>query len=175
MAGSPLRRFTIADLMIFVAAAAAGLMIQRLIRREIDAETPRSHYTAFWYWSSQASPLVLACPVALLISRAIPPRPRARALFRQPGTMACLSVVCMWMLDVVISSMQLFSSTLDLTISFYFNTVLYSGHTVVLTWGVMALARIWRPEATWIDRAGRGLGIMLIILWIGMRLSFLYL
>ncbi len=38
------------------------------------------------------------------------------------------------------------------------------GFGVVAVWGTMALARRWRPEPGWIDRAGRVIGWLWIAL-----------
>ena len=109
----------------------------------------------------------MALTIVLLILRIMPPRPRWRSLFRQPGMIACLTLVVQWLLK---DSFMLLSTVLStnryVSVSSYFMGPLYSGQGVILTWGAMALARIWRPEPSWIDRAGRGIGLLFIFIYI---------
>lgn len=167
------RRFTIADIMIFVAAAAVGLMVQRSVRSELDSVSPRPlPFAAIQRWSTEATPLLMACSIAVLVSRALPPRPRSRLLFRQPGTIACLAAVTRVVSNELFLLIKIMPIKHSITITNHVYIILYCGHSVALAWGVMALVGAWKPEASWIDRAGRCLGIIYIIIYVVMQITF---
>lgn len=92
--------------------------------------------------------LVVAIPGMLLI-RPRKPRPPWQDLFRQPGFVACLSIVAVYLIEIDLSWMgieipRLLSSP---------------GVIVALSWTVLLVTRRWRNERGWIDRLGRGAGI----------------
>lgn len=171
MAEPAARRFSLADVMILVAAAAVAMVLSRLLNADTGPVRilPSTFVTA---WAVQASPFLIVAPFALLAVRFRRPRPPLRRVFRQPGTVACLAVVFSW----VMSSLPLLLKVFLLTalrpssprygVQIYLHSTLYMGSTVVLAWTVLALARAWRPEASWIDRAGRRLGVTFIVVWV---------
>ena len=165
------RRFTLADVMIVVAAAAFGLMLERVLLTNMS---PFGALEArLWTRKAflQASPFLIVASPALLALRMRQPRPSPRRLFRQPGTVACLVVAA----DVLIHGLFLIARTFlgSITASsfhfgteFYFFSTLYSGRSIAVAWALMGLTSIWRPEANWIDRAGRTFGVVMIIVWV---------
>jgi hypothetical protein len=89
---------------------------------------------------------------AILILRLRRPRPSWSDLVRQPGFWACaapvLAAVCVPALGV------------------YFGiwTVAILPGSVIAAWIALALSRQWRNEKSWVDRAGRLVGVYWIIM-----------
>jgi hypothetical protein len=171
MAEPERRRFTLGDVMIVVAATAVGMGLVRLLAA---SQTP---YLVFGWpsvmaWALRVAPFLLVAPFAVLALRFRRPRPPARRVFRQPGTVACLAVV----MDMVISfvlhlvripvRLLLGPTPFVYPIEYFLIFVLHAGGTVAIAWIVLALARAWRPEASWVDRAGRGLGVVFVVVWL---------
>src|SRR4051794_11834741 len=98
-----LRKFTILDALVLLAATAAALRACMLVMDannrgpESDFSTPgavladmRERGFLFvpihvFYWVEVAGPFLRAWCVALALLRAVPPRPERRRLSRQPG------------------------------------------------------------------------------------------
>lgn len=124
-------------------------------------------------------PVGMCMTVAVLAMRLIRPRPPFRRLVRQPGTTASVAFVFSLLLGLLQSvtgalTLDHIADILDL-LFFMFKPVnntdfscivgfcqclgfLGSGRVVAVAWLVLALTRSWRPEPSWIDRAGRVLG-----------------
>jgi hypothetical protein len=178
MPGADVRRFTLADVMILVAAAAGGMALSKALhdyagglRRDVVLP-----YTV--WWAKELPPFVLAAAIGLLIVRGRSPRPPARRFLREPGTIACLVV-----LGNSIAALLIYSVRMLLTWHFrhvgallgplsVLSSTLYSGHAVAIAWAVLAVTRVWRPDPGWIDRTGRCFGIFLIALWLSMMVGF---
>jgi hypothetical protein len=182
------RRFTIADGAILVVATAAGFA---LIHVAVPEVTPRVILDACGQLLSGAMPgtevagsimeisaiLVVPCLSAWTLAVAVlglrRPRPRLRRLSRRPGVMACLAAVPALGLAALTlgpSCSGLFGRQdrgTALEISAGLGTLL-AGSAVLSCWLTMALAGRWRPERSWIDRAGRLLGVV----WVGMLSLF---
>jgi hypothetical protein len=159
----PSRRFTLADAMIVVAATAIGLG-GFIASQDIDGRprmpTAVSEYvrlTSFqfviWSW-------------AIVIMRLCPPRPALWRVGRQPGFVACLAVgvfsLTRWCYEIPEYIGHLDNVKL---ISFINLFVLASWPffvcpAIIVAWLTLALGGNWRPEASWIDRLGRALGIV---------------
>lgn len=159
-----MRRFTIADAMILVGAAAtaffgirSGVSFSgsgRLIDSIIDV----------------ASYLLLSFGTAAVILRAVPPRPPLRRVRRQPGLIACVAVLITgsaWSIGLTIS--------LEYAEPFYHPVpallpilidrlpeVDRNALAVVVAWSTLALSGRWHAERFWIDRLGRAIGLLWI-------------
>ncbi len=161
------RRFTIADVMILIAAAAVGLVMHRHHHASMNAAMANSWVWArAQTWLMEMAPFLLVSPPALLAARAIRPRPATRRIFRQPGTVACLACVFQEATSEVFYFLSRFRTAIQYSFDFHLYHALYMGSSVALAWGLQWLMGVWRPESGWIDRAGRGLGILLIVVWI---------
>jgi hypothetical protein len=90
---------------------------------------------------------------ALLILRLCSPWPPHRDLMRQPGVWACGSAV---LAMVIVLWLEYLTHLL-------LSPILISA-AVATAWLGLALSRRWRPEVSWIDRAGRAVGVC----WLGM-------
>jgi hypothetical protein len=165
MPDAPRRKFTLADVMIVVAAAAVGALLLRAHREERDARRLVYSQSYVVDYGAEASPFLLVVAPTILALRAIPPRPRARRLFRQPGTVACLVTVFDRLILLVRVSRDYALHHRPFPVQLFIITALRSGLLVAEAWAVLALARAWRPEASWVDRAGRAYGVLMIGIW----------
>lgn len=182
MAMSTKRHFTLADAMILVAGSAMGaswskILVDRWAQTRVMFGEER--FAPPWYseWALAVVVLFAALSMALFACRLIPPRPRWRRIARQPGMTASLAVLVLstgqaintalvshrlpyvYVMGKTFAPFQYFASSLiELRRSV--------GIAVAVTWIILVLGRWWRPEPSWIDRAGRLLGLY----WIGMYL-----
>jgi hypothetical protein len=123
----------------------------------------------------------LSLSLALWLLRLRQPRPGLPRVFRQPGMAACTATL-------VYSSFFLTATLISLFLS-YFASGIFSNHmflqfnfviwiliipmslvgvTVSAVWIVLWLIGAWHPEPSWIDRAGRVVGIY----WVANSLLF---
>jgi hypothetical protein len=175
---TPVRRLTLADLVILVAGSAAALVMWRFSRETnaLDWEPSppwnRTLSDEIVVWSE---PALISLAASLLVSRLIPPRPRWRACFRQPGTWASLAILSQLLYLVLAVSWHPRLRTAFVTVYLWnFNQYLYAnrvaGGWVAVAWATLALSRSWRAEPSWIDRTGRILGVCAIVLWVASAL-----
>jgi hypothetical protein len=88
---------------------------------------------------------------ALIVARLRRPRPPRLVLACQPGFVASVAL-CVATIVAVDLSM-----TGSVSIPPVLGMIL-PGATVLASWSVLIATRRWRPEAGWIDRAGRAVG-----------------
>jgi hypothetical protein len=88
---------------------------------------------------------------ALLVARLRRPRPALRRMACQPGFVACAALCLATLLEVDLSFLQLATIPAPASIAL-------PGAAVVASWTLLASLRLWRPEASWVDRAGRIVG-----------------
>lgn len=180
MAAAP-RRFTTADAMALIGAAAVGLALSRAWS-EAAAEVSkywsgldRSSWPSLTCWGivRTVCPVVAAVTPTLLALRLRRPRPPRRRLFAPPGLAACVVATIVIALeallhplgaglgassrrrDVLLDELARLGLALEALNALSSMTV---GIAVAAVWGSMALAHRWRPERGWIDRAGRAVG-----------------
>jgi hypothetical protein len=167
------RRLTMADLAILTAGAALSFAILRM-SWDTSSSTLASISSAVV--GSQSSVVIislsLGAATALIGMRIIGPRPRWRAVFRQPGTSACLAILAYMLMVVLLFSWHevlkpasaLSRFRIDFNLHLSGNR--FAGTWVAVAWTTLALARAWRPEPSWIDRSGRILGVVVILHWL---------
>jgi hypothetical protein len=171
--------------MILVAAAGVALMALRdTLNWKINTGSPV--WDRLKHWADESNVVLGALSTALLICRLRRPRPRRRRLWLLPGTITALAAALV--------SLQLFAESLAAAVSLWlrsldpaspqhgevpFPPVLFEFEVhylsawesvawgVGLPWLVMFLGGRWRPEASWVDRLGRALGVC----WIGLFLA----
>jgi hypothetical protein len=183
MRPEPRRRFTLVDAMILVAATAGAMAWVRA-----NYEWRVFELTWGWYYRRGyyvefvqdlirlAWPFLLAWTLATLVLRTRPPRPAPRRLARQPGLVAGCAVVVgaaavAW--PAVVGALAGLYQIDPLTHQPASYWVGMSrgvglpeavGLAVTAAWLTLALGGRWRPEPSWIDRAGRALGACWIVL-----------
>jgi hypothetical protein len=180
MARPHCRKPTLADLMILVAATAAGLAGSLALNPGwivVD-------WSSFEFQALKAMPLLTGWALALIAIRLRRPRPRTRRVFRQPGMVACCVVAFTVLLGIIqVSFMEildkfrylsfvneLFHGSFDLLEMFGYYTassmgLFKCGFGIVASWIILALAGCWQPESGWIDRSGMLLGGCWIVIW----------
>jgi hypothetical protein len=152
-----------------------------LIREYLDhlygrhlALTPPHRFTLASYWRYGTflirvlAPLATSLSLALWVLRLLPPRPRFRRLLRQPGTVASTATVLgtiIFLLKVLLNDFFNYwepSGVLQSQALWLIRLPL-SGEIVAVTWVLLMLSGFWRSEPSWVDRAGRALGVYWIM------------
>jgi hypothetical protein len=172
------RKFTLTDAMVLIAAIGVAFV---LIRQYLDylygrnfALTPPGSFALTSYWkygtflSRVLAPLATSLSLALWVLRIRPPRPSRRRLFRQPGMVACTAAVLgtvIFLLKVFLNKFFLYwdNSGMQRLDAVWFVRLPLNGEIVAVTWIVLILSGFWRSEPSWIDRAGRALGVYWIL------------
>jgi hypothetical protein len=129
-------------------------------------------------------PGLAAWTATVLALRFVPPRPSVRRIALQPGWAACgvaLLVVIVETIGQAISLVHAEASRGYLGAewrAFGFATWFHRGllrtalepttFAITAVWAVLLVSRFMRPEASWLDRAGRALGAC----WIAAALLF---
>jgi hypothetical protein len=165
----PIRRLTLADGLILIAAVAAGFGIAR-IPRDAYGQTaaPGGDVSLFAiairsvYWAS------LLVMVALIPLRLMPPRPPLRLIRRQPGFIACAAVLFgMAHTGVYFAINRIKQPTFWANIDALSLIASPSiGSLLITSWFVLAISGRWRAEPSSIDRSGRLLAIAWIVRYI---------
>ncbi|MCA1686771.1 MAG: hypothetical protein LC745_12540 [Planctomycetia bacterium] len=170
------QRFTVTDGMVLIAATALGLAavreLSRLALSTFGTDAFCSDLVDLSY--SVAFCLSLAWTFALLLLRLRRPRPGRRDLFRQPGFAACVAVTLTATLHVmrtltdaaysVVKDSMMFRNFLSVSVASKCidnldEVGLVFAPVVLSVWTIQGLAGVWEPEASWIDRGGRILGL----------------
>jgi hypothetical protein len=179
MPGSAIRRFSLIDAMILIAATALGLGLDLWMRRMpvFSLVPPTTRLSSLYYalapWLSTAGCVALLWSLAVVPMRLRKPRPTRRRLWRQPGVTACAAAGLATLLSVVSSIpdrlgpqslREHWESWYDVAHAASASTV--TGPAIAIAWTVLALSGAWRAEASWIDRLGRGLGVTWFLLYV---------
>jgi hypothetical protein len=179
---TPQRRFTLLDSLVMVAALAGSLALFRLelpfingallFLPDAPAITDSDNLVIFNLdWQIQQGSWILRrcllpLTIAVFILRLRQPRPRYRRLVTQPGFVACLMIT----LSTLAGGILMLSIMAIGGAGWWQNTteLLWgcSGSTLVGAWTLQGLGRRWKPEASWIDRAGRFLGVCWILAFV---------
>jgi hypothetical protein len=183
------RPFGLVDAMIMVAALAVGLWVNRTDWLGFASLWYGDAYDRIQRVLSLLTPHVAAATMALVAIRMRRPRPPLRRLLRSPGAVACtvasaaiVLIVCWAVSALALGRGITFSQHIELLpytgrghgrgggTRYPFSGKLlttYGDHVafaVAGAWLSLLLAGRWRPERTWIDRAGRALGWI----WLGL-------
>jgi hypothetical protein len=171
----PTRKMNLVDLMIVVAAMAAGLGLARTALSNDDPRRPglvstpryRAGY-AIQYVHDLTLPCVAMLSIAAVVLRLRKPRPGAVEMVQQPGCLASGVAVCGMACVGLMALTQPFGRMFNL----FFSLSLFNGVMVGFAWISRAIGGRWKPEPGWIDRLGRVLGAAWIalpfLLWAGL-------
>jgi hypothetical protein len=183
------RRFLISDAMVLIAATAVGIALARMImsfegwRRDFGTpqEPWRTARVVFRNSRNVGSPLLLTWTVALLVLHLRRPRPRLRRVFRRPGAIACGVATLAFLLPTVLIiplGVRARAEGSSVGDPFYLASIWVLGANgglgVLCGWLTLVLGGRWRPEPSWLDRAGRIVGAGWIAAYV-LRLCMPYL
>jgi hypothetical protein len=165
------RRFLISDAMILIAATAVGIALTRAVLPGFEAFSSgfggapsMRRYFLIEYALNAILPPVVSLTIAVLFLRLRQPRPRLRRVFLQPGAAACATATLAFMVAIVlIMSLWAAGSTLVHTYNVFVASGQIASYTIMGGWLVLILSGRWRPDRSWIDRAGIAIGAI----WIG--------
>jgi hypothetical protein len=194
------RRISTLDLMVLVAAAAAGLWLKRHSPPYLwpggSNVGPESTVFRTWGCSLDVFPFLIPLAPALVVLHLRRPHPSLGRLTLRPGFAACLAATLglapgtmLQTLREVVAAMTQPGAIVKLPSPPFVTTTapapgapepmatttncisrillvpLEECHApavataVVVTWAILAVGRRWWPEPTWLDRAGRLLGL----------------
>ena len=186
------RRFNLGDLMIVVVAVGVGCGLARRPWLDLGAgdfafATPTSVYRSVErvpvLWLEIIGTGWAVATFAVLAMRLRRPRPRWRRLMRQPGWLACLASA---ITIVAVAGFKQFSDAADrnamaITLAregisdpiavgfarfviYPANLTPIGGLVVLVTWTLLCADGRWAGERSWIDRAGRLIGVGWLLL-----------
>jgi hypothetical protein len=163
------RRFGLLDAMTLVVASAPILVILRdrfEFHRNFSAP---STYRTVDLGLAVINSLLLSSTLALVLMALRQPRARLRIALRRPGPAACLAaslavIVMVTRFSIKVYSMQRSMSPHDpFSLNYLYPWIageyLRVGFAVIGAWLMLVMVGSWRPEPSWIDRAGRLLGL----------------
>ncbi len=147
--------------MILVVAGAVAALLGRSIAPNLNEPLPPG-FAAIWQYlawvqllGSCAAVPGMAAMIAIRLRR---PRPSRLRLGFQPGFVACVAVVgslapgLAWYVGIRHRPGFQRPGSFD---QVWYCVTEWTGTTVLGAWIALILARRWRPEPSWIDRAGR--------------------
>ncbi len=168
------RNPTLADAMILVAATATAMAsIQGLEVWEYDWRRIRDVDLVVNLAFTLFGLVLTSLTVSVLAIRLRRPRPPLRRLGRQPGFGACLAATIGLGVIGIFLTVPGPNAYSRLPPGLRVNTVAFPciGAAVGASWAVMAVGGRWRPCPSWIDRAGRAIGVLWIIVLGSYRLG----
>jgi hypothetical protein len=177
---TPPRHLRIVDALVLVAATAAGFAwiaewnLPQCIREKLLAKyspTPILLIPEDGNLSDAAAYLLAPWAIALVLLRLPRPRPRRQALLTRPGFVAtgvATAVILQQFARFEIENLRLYSSLRN----HYYRVFETTSPTaiamaIVASWSLALACGRWHPEASWIDRAGRAVGVGYIIAALG--------
>ncbi len=172
------RKFTLIDAMVLIAATGIAIvpMRQMSFERFFERGSSENLYDFGDDLYLTLIPLVVTGATALWVLRLRSPRPRLRRVFRQPGMASCTAILCYipfhltnW---VALDFLGVFHDRFGILRFLYIIHAMPeywvprlsgTGSAVAAVWLVLWLGRAWNPEPSWIDRAGRVLGVYCVV------------
>lgn len=175
----PTRRpFLLGDLMVLVAAVAGGIALHRWVATPIDPGYRRQlTSTSYSYLPAQdwvdylcartPSYYAWCLTIGLAVVRWLPPRPAARRVLRQPGAVASLVVGGSVPLGLALHYLQKALHVPDPAggvallghLAAWNDAITWASPAVLGGWAALAWSGAWAAERSWVDWAGRVLGV----------------
>ena len=174
MRSRPGRKLTLLDVMILIAALAVCLATPGIFRALLPGQT-YWRYDYRQYWLIVGSSWLLALSLALASAAVVVPQPEGRKSFGRPGVLAPVLVV----LTLAFNEVQTLGHgvTLYLTTGRCFSDGAFwwvfgpvydaafrAGLSVLAGWLTLVLVDRWRPTEGWLDRSGRWVGWLWVVL-----------
>ncbi len=174
-----IRRFTLIDAMVLIAATALSLVLIREYvdylqnRRILSVLTRDWSLASLWRWgtllSGALAPLAVSLSLALWLLRLEKLKPSVRRLLRQPGMMASSAAVIatsLFLVKALFSQYYLSQASSSRMLpleGLWMVRLPWNGEVVAVVWLLLWASGSWRSEPSWIDRAGRALGVYWIV------------
>lgn len=169
-------RFTIADAMGLIAAAAIGLALARTHFEQVAIVDRMAAWLEYRGWVYRIALLILPFSAAVGWSRSRRPWRPARRLAREPGTVA-LMATAVTLLAVMVQ--EILSYTLPgppgtLHVKSAWRPLIdpsgwlsaMVGPAILAAWATQGLGGHWRIRPGWIDRSGLALGMVWVALFL---------
>ncbi len=174
------RKFTVLDAMVLIAATGIAFVPIRLFLWENWHFPDEMSVPEIWRLGLEVNvsliPLALSLSIALSLLSVTGPRPSRRRVYRRPGMAACTVALVYAILSTIGYAVFLYfsralqggmfndNSSMMLWIRIGMQPMFLVGGAVASVWIVMWLSGTWRAEPSWIDRAGRALGVYWIMI-----------
>lgn len=162
-----LRRFTLVDAMVLIAATGLSLV---LIRDYLASQYTHYIFTSIigrglwsvasvWRLGSLASgmiaPLAVALSLALWLLRLREPRPSLHRVFRQPGMVACSAALFetgLFVIKACIATLYFYKvrSMMPDSHRLWMIRLPWNGEVVAVAWLLLSLSGTWQAEPSWI-------------------------
>jgi hypothetical protein len=173
-----IRRFTLLDGMILVAATACGLAVDRAIQSSLHLKNGDLFGTIAELLGDRdfadlgnvillfSVPVVASLNLALIPLGLLKPRPRVRRLACRPGWMAACAVALALVFESVVLVVLADSGQCgpDPIGDLLFLIPMLVLPAILGAWLTLALGRCWCPEPSWLDRLGRALALCWFVL-----------
>jgi hypothetical protein len=155
--------------MILIACAALGFALAHVESLTVWSRPPiRWYATVRELVTGEIAVIASVLTVAVVPLRLRSPRPRLRRAMTQPGILAASVVLLVWVISAFGWSVHLRRhgmtwSTPGMFGAFWQSKSAEIAPTVASVWLVLVLQRRWRPATDWVDRYGRVLGLVWIL------------
>lgn len=155
--------------MIVILGICAGLGAWSLAVKGLRTYQPEWEPTIYdWLDFSNFMAVVAAWTLVALRLRS--PRPPKARLWRQPGFVACFSIASAWLFSYLVRLLSLvypdpiliYEPVHPFSIGLIQTRLMPMSCAVASAWALLLISGRWKPEPTWLDRAGRILAILLI-------------
>jgi hypothetical protein len=179
------RRFTLADVMVLVAATAPGLLLLRaavdldLFNRSANPKAPPGR-NFVEYLSVSGGCILSTLTFAVLVLSLYKARGNFRQIIGGPGFIACAAVAAASVLPVCYFAIGMMCDTGlgSFRAPLYFNNLFArlthgAGPMIGGAWIALALSGRWRPGPAWTDRLGCMLGLAWIFIYVYSELYFI--
>lgn len=188
MPGTAPRRFGLGDALILIAGLAAALALSRVHRELYEGwswsalwtlqpgESRKEHVVTLAMFLGGVAPgPAFVGSMTVLALRLRGPRPRVARLARQPGFLAGATVLLATAAGALLLAgynllirpgpgQPPLSGPATLLLALLTMMPVPVGLAVMASWFTLALNRRWRPEPSWLDRAGRVFGWLWLLL-----------
>jgi hypothetical protein len=165
----PPRKFSLADAMVLIAAIALGFCLVRLTFPSwSDIRSAKGGMSTFLIIQNTGQlvvPFLVTLTFALLMLRLRRPRPRLRRVLSQPGSTACIAATIAIVVEIAwIGSLLAVGSRFIHLSSVFVGYAQQVSFAVLGGWTILAVSGRWRNDPSWIDRAGRVMGMAWIVM-----------